>query len=417
MTRKKVPSDLLLVIGLVLLTNIFVLTPKLNETAIRGILCIPLVLFLPGYSLIVVLFPEKSGLKGIERAALSFGLSIAVVPLIGLSLNYSPWGIKLLPILVSLSVFIFIMCWIAHLIRAKLPETEAFNVNFRETAVSFKAKIKSSPASKIDKILFVVLVLLILLSIATLFYVIITPKEDECFTEFYILGPNGKANNYTTKYVLGESGTVVVGIANHEYRHVNYTLELKLENKSLPLPEKQKHINLDSNGIWKEPITFTPPFQGHNMKLEFLLFNETSESKPYQDLHLWIDVLKKGEHFTEFYVLGPDGKKDNYTAKCALGESETVIVGIANHEYKRVNYTLELKLENKSLPLPEKQKHINLDSNGIWEEPITFTPSFQGHNMKLEFLLFNETSESKPYQDLHLWMDVNKTKTIKAKKD
>jgi len=36
------------------------------------------------------LFPGKDDLDGIERIALSFGLSIAVVPLMGLALNYTP---------------------------------------------------------------------------------------------------------------------------------------------------------------------------------------------------------------------------------------------------------------------------------------------------------------------------------------
>jgi uncharacterized membrane protein len=129
-----------------------------------------------------------------------------------------------------------------------------------------------------------------LLLVTTLIYVILTPKEGEHFTEFYILGPGGKADNYTTKYVLGQSGTVMVGVVNHEYRPVNYTLELRLENKSLPLPDNQTHINLANNETWEEPVTFTPPFKGRNMKLEFLLFNETGGNVPYRDLHLWIDV-------------------------------------------------------------------------------------------------------------------------------
>src|SRR5659263_694396 len=101
MTGKKVPSDLLIVMELVLLTDIFVLTPGLSESVLRNILGLPLVLFLPGYALIAALFPAKSDLDGIERTALSFGLSIAVVPLMGLGLNYTPWGIRLLPILIS----------------------------------------------------------------------------------------------------------------------------------------------------------------------------------------------------------------------------------------------------------------------------------------------------------------------------
>ena len=290
MTGKKVPSDLFIIMGLVLLTDIFVLTPGISETMLRNAIGLPFVLFLPGYALIAALFPAKSDLDGIERVALSFGLSIAVVPLIGLGLNYTPWGIATLPILISLSTFTFIMCGLAYLRRAKLPETETFNVSFRATALSLKAEIMENSESKLDRALTVFLILSILLSVATLVYVIVSPKEGEHFTEFYILGLQGKADNYTTNYTLGQSGTVIVGVVNHEYRPVNYTMEVKLENKSLSLPENVKHISLAHNETWEKPVIFTPPFEGKNMKLEFLLFNETEKSVPYRDLHLWINV-------------------------------------------------------------------------------------------------------------------------------
>ena len=290
MTGKKVPSDLLTVMGLVLLTDIFVLTPGLSETMLRSILGLPLVLFLPGYALIAALFPAKSDLDGIERTALSFGLSIAVVPLIGLGLNYTPWGIRLLPILISLSAFTFITCGLAYLRRAKLPETEAFDVPFRAAVLSLKAGILEKPESKLDKALTVFLVLSILLSVATLVFVVVSPKEGEHFTEFYILGSEGKADNYSTKYILGENGTVTMGIVNHEYKPINYTMEIKLENESMPLPENLQHITLAHNETWEESVSVTPPFEGKNMKLEFLLFNETEKNTPYRDLHLWIDV-------------------------------------------------------------------------------------------------------------------------------
>ena len=91
-------------------------------------------LFLPGYAFIAALFSEAGagpdhddsegldgakdehgdsadeysgmrdrGIDGIERVTLSSGLSIAIVPLIVLVLNFTPWGIRLLPILVSVS--------------------------------------------------------------------------------------------------------------------------------------------------------------------------------------------------------------------------------------------------------------------------------------------------------------------------
>ena len=59
------------------------------------------VLALPGYSFIKALFPTKE-LDNIERAALSMGMSLALVPIAGLLLNYTPWGIRITPITFSL---------------------------------------------------------------------------------------------------------------------------------------------------------------------------------------------------------------------------------------------------------------------------------------------------------------------------
>jgi len=59
------------------------------------------VLFLPGYSLIKALFGSKE-IDNIERFALSIGLSLALVPMAGLLLNYTPWGIRTTPVTLSL---------------------------------------------------------------------------------------------------------------------------------------------------------------------------------------------------------------------------------------------------------------------------------------------------------------------------
>lgn len=63
------------------------------------------ILFLPGATLIAALYPRSGEMDELERLALSIGLSLAIVPLVGLALNYTPWGITLPPIMVSLSFF------------------------------------------------------------------------------------------------------------------------------------------------------------------------------------------------------------------------------------------------------------------------------------------------------------------------
>jgi hypothetical protein len=67
----------------------------------RYVLGFIFVLLLPGYSLIKALFPTKE-LDNIERIGLSIGMSLALVPITGLLLNYTPWGIRTTPITLSL---------------------------------------------------------------------------------------------------------------------------------------------------------------------------------------------------------------------------------------------------------------------------------------------------------------------------
>ena len=123
---ERVPADFALVIALTLACILFVLTP-LNETPVRVLLGLLLVLFLPGYSLVAALFPRKDDPDGIERIALMFqGSGIAIVPLLGLALNYTSFGIRLVPILIVLSMFTVSLAIITYLRRCGLPEGDRF---------------------------------------------------------------------------------------------------------------------------------------------------------------------------------------------------------------------------------------------------------------------------------------------------
>ena len=102
--RIRLQSELLLLNILAIL--LIIVISFFPSSVLRIILGLPFVLFFPGYTLVAALFPRRSPLDSIERVGLSFGLSIAVVPLIGLILNYTPWGIRLYPVLVSLVIFI-----------------------------------------------------------------------------------------------------------------------------------------------------------------------------------------------------------------------------------------------------------------------------------------------------------------------
>jgi hypothetical protein len=84
---------------------------------VRYVLGTIFILWLPGHAFIKALFPQnlpfakaiarsletpEKNLDIIERIALSIGMSLALVPIVGLLLNYTPWGIRLTPIVLSL---------------------------------------------------------------------------------------------------------------------------------------------------------------------------------------------------------------------------------------------------------------------------------------------------------------------------
>ncbi len=94
-----------LLVSMVALTtlSIYVFPQEAPYIYLRCVLGSFSVLYLPGSVLIEALYPKEEDLEPLERLALSIGLSLALVPLVGLVLNYTPWGIRLNPIFVALS--------------------------------------------------------------------------------------------------------------------------------------------------------------------------------------------------------------------------------------------------------------------------------------------------------------------------
>ena len=267
-----IPLNLLVIV----LAVIIILFPS---NILRIILGLPFLLFFPGYTLVAALFTRKEGMGSVERVALSFGLSIAVVPLIGLILNYTPWGIRTEPVLYSIVSFIFITSIIAWLRRGRLPEPERFGIEFQ-------VRLPGWGGGGWDRTLSVLLTLTILGALGTLGYAIASPKVGERFTEFYIEGLEGKAADYPEELVMGEEGEVIVGIINREHETVTYRVEVAINGvkNSEVVP-----VALDHDGEWEETVGFTPNKAGDNQKVEFLLYRQ-GQSEVYQRLHLWVDV-------------------------------------------------------------------------------------------------------------------------------
>jgi uncharacterized membrane protein len=250
--------------------------------SIRMILGIPFVLFFPGYTLVSALFPNKQGLSSIERIAFGFVLSIAVVALTGLALNYTPWGINIYPVLLCLIIFILAMSIIAMIRRNRLTDEDRFYISFR---IDFSDWVNLGWSTKL---LTALLILSILLVIGTIVYVITTPKAGERLTEFYILGPDGRAESYPRKIQLGDSASVILGIVNHEQETMTYRLAIKTDTVKTDYIDSIRLLNKEH---WEQKVVITPSLLGDNQRVEIYLYKGESQ-QPYLTLWLWLDVVQ-----------------------------------------------------------------------------------------------------------------------------
>lgn len=325
---RRLPADLAAVIAIVVLANAAVFLPLIRETPLRIVIGLPLVLFVPGYALITALFPEdgaapseqteaehidttsRDGIDGIERVALSFGLSIAVVPLVGLVLNFTPWGIRLVPIMIAISGVTLLLTGVAARRRWAVPVADRFAVPYREWYRSGRAEL-IEPPSRTDAILNVVLVVSVLLAVGSVGYAVAVPKQGESFSEFYLLTENETgalvADDYTTEFGPGESRELVVGIGNQEHERVNYTVIAEIQRvrtvgNQTQIQESTElrrfEPSLEHNETWTRQHTVTPQMTGDRLRLQYLLYkNDPQEplnrSGAYRELHLWVNVSQQ----------------------------------------------------------------------------------------------------------------------------
>ena len=298
---RETPYDLIVCVGLALI--LIALIVFFADSLARQILGLVFVLFLPGYAATAALFPENDQIDGIERTALSFGLSIAIVPLIGLALNFTPWGIRLDPILASVSGFILLASAVGWYRRRRLPIDERFAI-----MIDFKMDFRGMPL--VDKLLTIGIVVMLVASVVVLAWAITTPRTGERFTQLAILGPGGMATDYPRNLTTSQQGTVLLSVKSFEHEPMNYSvvivlttatdgnfevvensIDWELSHALTPHVAIAQNFSLAHLDYYNQTFNFTAIAPG-TWKLQFLLFTEGQpiDQNAYREVHLWLEV-------------------------------------------------------------------------------------------------------------------------------
>lgn len=137
-----------------------------------------------------------------------------------------------------------------------------------------------------SKALSILLIIVIVITIGAIIYLATSGKSGEPFTEFYILGIDGKADNYPSEIAVNESTFVILGIVNRENVKTDYRIEISINglinNETIP-------VTLEDQDKWEKEVNFIPHQSGENQKVEFCLYKD-QQNDPYLTLYLFVNV-------------------------------------------------------------------------------------------------------------------------------
>jgi|AntRauTorcE11898_2_1112593.scaffolds.fasta_scaffold16860_2 uncharacterized membrane protein len=276
-----------------------------------------LAVFLPGYSLIAVLFPRRrletdespstlaervEQLDAVDRLALSVATGLVVTPLLGIALDFSPWSLREGPTLATIAGFVVVTAVIAAIRRRALPAARRYDPATRWARGLGDANLRSG-----HTLVTGLVVLAVLVAAGGVFAVASTEQQGERFTEFSVLGTdNGStvAASYPETVTAGEETTVVLGIENHEGRQRNYTVVTRLQTvtrvDNRTVVQRQERfdpvsVTVDANETVRFEHAVHPTNVGSGQRLLFLLYRGDPAAQPrpsnaYRWTHVWLDV-------------------------------------------------------------------------------------------------------------------------------
>lgn len=263
---------------------------------IRGLVAGAYLLFVPGYALLGVLFPRVGDVSLLERGVFSVGASLALVALLGIPLDGTPWGITLVTILVEQFVVVGVLMGIAEFRRSRVD-----------------ADIRATPAAEVatmigdiwahrnvvgggNRVLQAVIVLSVVVSVGAVGYTLATPLPSEQFTEMSIVGSDGTVDGLPQNATTGETVEFQLGIRNNEYEEINYGLQTQVNTSNGSRVLSTDRVRLPQNQTLSRTLRVQMPDESGRVKVQLLLYQRVPPGDPvnpetaYRSVQLVVDV-------------------------------------------------------------------------------------------------------------------------------
>ena len=274
---------LIFIIGAVLFALIAAENEKLPYLLriLRIFLGILFVLLAPGYALQAALFPHYEELDLLARTAFSFGLSIAIIPIVLIVLNSIGLGAGFEPIAVSLCLIILAGAGVAFLRQRRIPMEE-------QSSVALQVDLKGWWASQDSFSRWAYAFLAFAFTVAGVSGFLVSQEAPgEPFTEFYLLDSQGLSMDYPREVTAGTQVFCLLAIVNHEGQPNEYRI-VAVGGGDQALSASEPIFLMDGE-TWQGYLTIVLAQPGDGQKVEFFL-ERIGSPWPYRTLRIWMNV-------------------------------------------------------------------------------------------------------------------------------
>lgn len=318
-----------------------------------------LLVFVPGYALLAVIFPASGpesrvnkitnleavnvadGIMFRERLPLSFGVSVTLIPVFALVLGAVGAPFTSPIIAGTLSLFTGSCVLIGLFRRLRLPVEDRFSLPLGRWATDTRTFLFGG--SWLDTVINTMLVLSILIGVSAAAFAFSVPQSDAEFTSFALLTRTSDgeyvSSQYPTNFTQGEPQELVVSITNNQRDETDYTVVAELQrvrtnsDKRLQVlsraEQRRFSVELEPNETWRRPHDITPERAGTNLRLVYLLYQgdpptEPSAGSADQTLQLWINVSTPPTR-NNTTATGPAGNENNTSATPASSDRRSQV--------------------------------------------------------------------------------------------
>ncbi|OIB57857.1 DUF1616 domain-containing protein [Natrialba sp. SSL1] len=319
----RLPADLVGIAGVAVVSVLLLVIVDVSSPFLRAAVGFPLLFVAPGYAAVSVLFPRESPpsetvttplfgqtlpVSGVERAALAFGLSVALLPLFGIGIALTPYTFSQTTVVGLISGFVLVCAFLAGFRRIRIPEQNRYEFSFGRAYDTVHAALFGTN-SAVHTAVNLILVASMLIALSSVGYALVSPQDGEQYTELQLLTEDDDgelvATDYETTTTPNDSVSLAINLENQEQSEQTYTAVVQEQwvddGEVLDRIEHDRlEYTLADGESTQDAVSMTPEAESGTVRVAVLLYDESVPESPSlenadRSTYLWVTVGDGGE--------------------------------------------------------------------------------------------------------------------------